>query len=107
MSVRSGLARHISRLMRSRHSTSFRSKDQVDETVAHVARVVEHVSVFSPDVPGSGALDPRSPEISSLLGELRKDRKAMATQRIAGQRSGSATKIRDMLEYMENGSIKV
>ena len=76
----------------------------IRDTVAHVNQVVEHITKYNQGVEGSGALDPRSPSVTKLLAQMRKDRKARAATQHSKQAS-STPKLKQMIEFMKTGAL--
>ncbi|QDZ22520.1 hypothetical protein HOP50_08g50630 [Chloropicon primus] len=84
--------------------SDFRDAGLIEETVRHIGEIVDRITNHRATVQGSGVLDPRSPELSGLWAEMKKDRKARAARPGAG-RAGSTRQLKDMLEFMRTGNL--
>ena len=73
------------------------------ETVTHLNEVVERLSSHLEGSPNSGVVDPRGPLVSGILAEMRRDRKARASQ--LQKHSTSDPKLEKMVNFMKSGAV--
>ena len=91
--------------------SDFGDEALLEETIRHVGEVVDRVTRWREGEDGTGALDPRSPLLSGLLAEMRKDRKARAAGGVptgrgpAGSTSRPEPQLAQMVEFMRTGKL--
>ena len=73
----------------------------IQETVDHIRGVIERITRHNHQAPDSGVLDSRSPPLAALLTEMRRDRKARATQQHGGKGANrAAPKLGQMIQFL-------
>ena len=73
----------------------------IQETVDHIRGVIQRITRHNHQAPDSGVLDSRSPPLAALLTEMRRDRKARATQQHGDKGANrAAPKLGQMIQFL-------